>query len=231
MKVLKIFIVISLSLLGTDLYAQDLPKFGEFVLEYEQLAGQCKYASYANMSYMVSTGRLASYVDSNFEKIIAQSNMLPYLTTDDKTALIDYYKNIGFIDGIYLNDLMFEIGFAKNTKEETCAFAGCFFYNVVYNTNRLSELERAKDVIESAIIPILQKAGTFIAKISHNYIMIGMGYLTKHPSENENGGAVYCIIPTKDILDFNSLEITSNELIQNSRIYIKDVGGIKLISL
>lgn len=230
MKVLKFFVVILLSLLGTNLFAQDLPKFGELVMEYEKLAGQCKYASYANMSYMVPTGRLASYVNSNYEKAFASSKMSTYFTWEDKMTLLTYYNNIGHIDDIYLNNLLFGVGIAKNAKEETCAYAGCFFYNIAYNTSRLSESERAKDVIESAIIPILQKAGNYIAKISCKYIMIGMGYITKNSSEDENGGAVYCIIPISDILDFNSLEITSNELIRNSRVYIKDVGEIKLIS-
>lgn len=231
MRVLKFFVTILLLLSCATLFAQDLPKFGELVKVYEQLAGQCRFASYANMSCMVPTGRLASYIDSNFEKTIASYKKSSYLTIEDKKSLLNYYKNIGHIDDIYLNNLMFGVGLAKNTKEEICVYAGCFFYNKVYNTNRLTELERAKDVIESAILPILQKAGTYITNISHQYIMIGMGYITKSPYEGENGGAVYCIIPTKDILEFNSLEITSNELIRNSRVYIKDVGEIKLISI
>ena len=231
MNKLKVLISAFVLLLCFNSYAQELPKFGEFVKKYDGLSGYCKFAKYT-MDSFIPTGRLGSHCDANFERRISSSSVLSYLTDADKSALLDYYKSIGYLESVYLSDLEFGIGFGKNSSGETCAYAGCFFYNVAYNTNRMSEEERAKDAIESAIIPILQKTGEHITKISHQYIMIGMGYLTKNPAESsENGAAVYCIIPIKDIIEFNALEITSKELIGKSRIYLKDVGDLKLITL
>lgn len=127
---------------------------------------------------------------------------------------------------------MYKFDIASNSEGKKCIYAGCYFYNVAYNKNLMSEQERAKDAIENAIIPIIQKAGDELVKIGYEYIMIGMGYLAKYPSDDSaDGAAIYCIIPINYINDFNALEITANELIANSRIYIKDVGELKMITL
>lgn len=230
MNKLKLILSTVISTLAVNTYAQELPKFGELVKQYDDLSNYCNASKYTMGSFR-STPFIASYCDENFEKAISSSPVKLYLTEDDKSVLINYYKHIGAIEGLYLSIFNFGIGFAKNSNDETCAYAGCFFYNSTYNVNRMSEEDRARDVIESAIIPILQNTGEYLTKISHPYVMIGMGYLTKNAIDGTgNGAAVYCIIPVKDIIDFNALEITSKELLSHSKIYVKDVGDLKLMT-
>ncbi len=225
--IMKKYFLISLILMFyTNINAHDLPRFGEFVKSYENLVGYCKFSKYT-MNSFISTNNLGSYC----KKDIENSNS-SYLTDNQKTSLIDYYNNIGYIEGVYLSELSFGINFAKDSNGAICIYAGSYFYSVTYNTNRTTELDRAKDAINSAIIPILQKGGKSLTDIGYDYVMIGMGYLKKHPQQtSEEGAAVYCIIPTKYIESFISLEITSDELIKNSKVYLKDVGDIKLINL
>lgn len=219
-------------LFSSNIIAQNLPKFGELVRSYEGLTGYCKFAKYT-MDSFIPTGEQSYFCRENINRILQKNTTkASYLPPAKKTALMQYYNNIKSIDDVYLSKLSFDVSFAKDSNDKICIYAGSFFYYARYNTERTTEIERAKDAINSALIPILQQSGKYLIEIQYDYVLIGMGYLTKQPQESSSeGAAIYCIIPTKDIDNFLSLEISSDELIKNSKIYIKDIGGLKLTNL
>lgn len=121
-----------------------------------------------------------------------------------------------------------------NSNKDTCVFVGGFSYQTAFNQLRLTENQRARRTVEDVIIPVIQSAAPYLKELEYPYSIIGATYDVRNFSNSnpyaKNTGCVICIFKTSDIMSFYELEITQEELLKSSKIYVEDADDIKRIS-
>ena len=238
----KLFIMMLLCLMSTMVLAQsdnshqeekNLPTFGNMVKGYSGLATIRSLRSVGDEGYISLP--MESFSDAQFEEEFAKKpNNSQYLTDSLKQHICSFYRNIGYVEDVSVVKYLMRPDFAINSAGDTCVYVGSFSLDVTFNTLRSSEVERAKNTIDRVFLPIVLKTIDDLSKMGHKYIMMAAGYGKRDFSESyshDDGACVICIFSIVDLKDFAGLEMSSDELLHKSSVYIKDMGEIKKVTL
>lgn len=216
---------------GNVVNAQELPKFGEMVKSYSILATIRGLREYSSSDDYIPTYSFQSYSTEQFNKIFSvQPTKLNSLSAETRLSLMQFYKDLGYIADVTAVKALMRPNLAQNSDGDTCIYVGSFSLDMSFNAIRTTELERAKSAIEKAVLPVVQKSITNLINIGHKYILIGVGYGVRDFSGSE-GACVMCVFSVDDLKDFDSLELSEEELLHKTSIYIKDTGEMKKVSL
>ena len=231
-----------LCVMSTNVFAQtdnnhqeekNLPTFGKMVKDHDILATIRGLRSYSKDSYISLP--MKSFSDAQFEAEFAKKPSLSqYLTDSLKQCVYSFYRNIGYVEDVSVVKSLMCPAFAINAASDTCIYVGSFSLDVTFNTLRTSENERAKTAIDRVIFPIISKTVNDLSRMGHKYIMMAVGYGKRDFSEkysSEDGACVICIFSITDLKDFAGLELSTDELLRKSSVYIRDMGEIKKVTL
>ncbi len=218
--------------------ASTLPRFGEMVKSYGILATIRGVRSYSEKDDYIPISDMKYLTISQYTNICKSTcgkyeKLSKYITPLLKHRICSFYNNIGYIEDVTVVKAKMCPDFAVNSANDTCVYVGSFSLDVTFNTLRTSETERAKTAIERVILPIIQKTIDDLVNIGHQYIMIGVGYGIRDFSESygDEGACVMCIFSISDLKDFADLELSQEELLHKSSVYLRDTGEIKKVSL
>lgn len=212
-----------------------LPKFGEMVKSYDILSTIRGLQSYSDKDGYIPVYDMDSFPKYQFDAIFAQyPSRAKYLTESLQTSIRSFYRNIGFVEDVSVVKSLMCPNFAVNSANDTCVYVGSFSLELSFNSLRTSALERAKSAIDRVIFPIIQKTIDDLTNMGHPYVMIAVGYGVKDFSDkysSGDGACVMCIFSIKDLKDFAGLELSQEELLHRSSVYVKDTGEIKKVSM
>ncbi len=216
-----------------------LPRFGEMVKSYDILATIRGLRSYSEKDDYIPISNMKSLTITQYEDICKSTcteyeKRSKHITPLLKYKICSFYNNIGYIEDVSVVRVLMCPNFAINSTNETCVYVGSFSLDVTFNTLRTTETERAKTAIESVALPIIQKTIDDLVNMGHQYIMMGIGYGIRDFSDkysSGDGACVICIFSVSDLKDFAGLELSQEELLHKSSVYLRDVGEIKKISL
>ena len=213
------FVALILFAASFTMSAQGLPSFGSLAKENSDIADLP--TQWGENGLFVSTFALQYCSDNWFDEYI----WLDEISEPHKVVLFDMYRSIGDIENVYAFSSHLSPSFAVNSAQDTCILAGCYFYNVIFNTFVTSELRRATDTFTDAALPILENITPFLEQMGFPYVMLGVGYECRdfrEETEDAEGACVFYLFKLKDLLDFFDLEITVRELFEDARVYVRE---------
>lgn len=228
----RLFIsVVLIAFMLFDAAGQALPKTGAKAKSCSIIATMQGLKQYAKDDFVAPT----SFVRCSIEEkhtILSKSDTLN-LIGDNKEKVWAFYQSLGWIEGVTVIKSFTSPSLFTNSLQETGIFLGAFSLDVVYNTQRTEEISRAKDAIKSGIIPVIQKGAKSIKDLPYKQVMIAVAYGIRDftDSYSAEGACVICAFNISDIADFTDLELTEDELINKSAVYVRDQSEIKKVNI
>jgi hypothetical protein len=149
----------------------------------------------------------------------------------NRGAIRDALRSIT-ISTYVMNDRMFAFGI-KNISD-TCIFLGSYSFDKIFNTLRTDERERAKIVVSKLLMPIAHDMYPSLKGTKFRFLALCGCYVKSDFSSsypNKNGCEVTCLIDLSLFKKFYDLEMTEDELLKHTEIFIADDTDIKKIEL
>lgn len=149
----------------------------------------------------------------------------------NRGAIRDALRSIT-ISTYVMNYRMFVFGI-KNISD-TCIFLGSYSFNKNFNTLRTDERGRAKIVVSELLMPIAHGMYPSLKGTKFRFLALCGCYVKSDFSRsypNKDGCAVTCLIDLSLFKKYYDLEMTEDELLKHTEIFIEDDTDIKKIQL
>lgn len=157
----------------------------------------------------------------------------PYLPVYEqhRKTIFDAFKNIDLSVSV-LKTCIADFGI-KNGKD-TCISLGLFVFDKRFNSLRTNEKERSTQVISELIMPIAHKIFKSFIRTNIKYVAITGCYIKKDFADKyawDEGCTVSCIINLPIFKKVADLEITEEEFLKETEVFLSDETDIKKVQL
>lgn len=148
-----------------------------------------------------------------------------------RKSIFDAFKSIDFSVNLLRPCL---VDFGIKSGKDTCISLGVFVFKNKFNSLRTSEKERAIQVISELVMPISHKIYKSFLSTNIKYVAITGAYSKRDFSDkyaSDKGCTVSCLINLSLFKRVVDLEITEDEFLKSTEIFLSDETEIKKIQL
>ena len=178
------------------------------------------------------------YSSSKLVEDMSQTEFDAAIVPHEPNCMILYKKNKEVIDRV-LRESSFRVGglnlvkFSIKNNKDTCIHIGSFLYGNEFNTARTDERARGKKVLSELILPYSYKIAHYFFKSSFKYIVINAAYNKKDFGGylSAEGCCITILFKISDLQKLVNTDITEDELLKLSEIFIQDESDFKKVSI